>query len=406
MAPIPDPLLRVPPEIIAEIISRATAGKPVTLAIKDGIWSYSRVSRTWRSIALSSPLFWSTISIRIGYGPLDTDPKSNHYAECIKTVLSRKKNHPLSFDFFYDDHMEYAQNTARSLLKLMVEHALQWREASFTIPKGFLRTLSLVKDRVPRLESLHLYLLEDNSSRVKCFQNAPALRRVSFHSNLLHPQFLPWAQITEYKADYGDFVMPCLKLMPNLLALQLENQHVKKPIGLVLEKLCRLDVSRSPLIRYLTTPALQEIIVNLITELPSIIDLIKRSGCRITALTFEYTLGSIGDTSILIEFFKSLPSLVVLNLSGQLVHNITAIFNLLVPGSINLLPVLTELILPWRHIHSFINSLVPFLKQRGSSNPIKSVIFTGPYHPLPPELLTLQRDGLNVSFTYTYTTRR
>ena len=394
------PVRRVPPEIVAEIIDLATVGRPVTLDTQKGIWSLSHVSHMWRSVALSNSFFWSTIYIEFS-------KLNDCAAERVQAILLRTDNHPLSFELFFGYGMKASQYVARIIIEEFVRHASQWCEASLTIPSSLVYTLAALKNHIPNLQGLHLGLYEDVGHLIRCityFRNAPALRKVSFNSFLLHPQLFPWSQITEYSAGYSSgSCMRSLKLLPNLLDLRLDQQYSDGTTALELKKLCRLDVSQSEnLISHLTLPSLQELIVPLHShDFPSIMNLINRSECRITALTFE---GHLGDTDIvtdvykLVEFFKSFPSLSVLNLSSHSARTITTICNLFVSDTADLLPILTELILPWG---DFIRPLVSFLHGRRdnpSTSAIKIVRFTGPYHRLPPELQSLVHDGLNISF--------
>ena len=417
------PIRYVPPEILKEIISEATIGEPVPLDNKKGIWSYSRVSRMWRSVTVSTPVFWSTIHV---HAPTSLN-SFNRVVECLRTILSRTKECPLSLDFYHYDLLEPRYDWALKLLESLVLHAPQWRRVSLTMPDTahFVHVLNSMKDRVTCLEELSLILREDeyhvfgvNRQSVACFRNAPALRRVSFNDrptlqnlDMQYIDFIPWSQITEYKADSA-FETDCLlslKSLPNLTYLQLHAQRVHPyhpiPDNVELQKLYWLDVSGSRgIIRRLTLPALQQLTIPLASdEFSPIMNLIRRSECCIITLILDGSRGPL-NTNALVIFLKSLPSVSTLDLSSQSPENITILCNILIQSTrenATLLPALTELILPGKQIHDFVDPLVSFLQQRGDSSsavPVKSVVFTGPYQPLPPELLPLQCDELHISF--------
>ena len=154
----------------------------------------------------------------------------------------------------------------------------------------FFWALSSVKDHVAYLEDLYLVLHENHYGEsgsckpVVCFRNAPALRRVFFNNPNRMPvsltDFLPWVQITEYKADCDTDSWDFLHLMPNLLDLQLEGQRFpfqRPKLELELKKLRRLEVFRSnDVIQCLTLPALQDVTICLENaELLAVTDLIK-----------------------------------------------------------------------------------------------------------------------------------
>ena len=409
------PLRRVPPEIVREIIGWATVGRPVTLDTEEGIWSYSRISHMWRSVVISTPPFWSTIHIIAPSSPIGYD----HAIDCVNTILSQTGTHLLSLDFYYSECIETTRHLALQLLELFIQHASQWRKVSLTIPDtpDFVNILNFSKDRVTCLEDLFLELYIyacgfGSDEPVICFRNAPALRRVSFNTpnRTLDSMtdFFPWVQITKYKADMctcSSWEWEFLQLMPNLLDLQLDGQYIlyNKPTSrLVLKKLCRLDLFRSKdFVDCLILPALQDVAVCL-EDCEVMIDLIKRSECHITTLTFRQGGGALfTKTGPLVKLFQSLPSLSTLKLFEQPVM-IPYLFSVLIRArkqGFSLLPALTELILP-AEIER-IDALVFFLQQRVDSSstlPIKSVVFIGPSQPpLPPALLSLQHDGLHIS---------
>lgn len=406
---IASPLRRVPPEIIEEIIDWATAGTAVTLDTDDMIWACSGVSQMWRSVALSTPRFWSRIYINLDLHWFEGTSGYYYAEECVQTILSRAKHHPLSFEFSFEAYLGPVQSIASGCLELFVEHASQWREVSLTIPKTFLYILAPVRDCIPILERLTVYLGDSEVEipapipAVKCFQNAPALHDVEVDSDLQYPRVLPWSQITEY-TDLDASSTEWLGMMPNILSLDLSSPFFEgQTEEMELKKLRRLKLfGTSNIIKYLTLPALQELVVPIWgAELDLMIDLVERSQCCITELGFH--LGgprfAPDATTALIKFLKSLPSLRVLDLSQFQVENACS---LLVPmmEDVRLLPTLTELILP--SIHKLINAfevLIPFFRQRRKGDrPIESVVFAGPWEPLSSEFKSLQQDGLCISF--------
>ena len=418
------PLRRVPPEIIADIIRwaiRLGAGgklEDVTLDAKRGLWAYSHVCQLWRSITLYTPSYWTKLSIVFGpYFNADTATVT----KCIETMLSRSQNHTLSFRFAYYDPAGNGlctRFTAARSLRLLIQCAPRWREALFTIPTDFFFSLRLVKNRIPNLESLGLEFLgelEGDYPGGDYFRTAPALRKLSFASELvLTERFqLPWSQITEYKASYmGDLF--ALKSMSSLLSLELSEMQPEEEWGHVeLTRLRRLKaLDSTSVISSLILPALQEMIVCAESEeLESMIDLIERSECRITTLAFQQTweLEYRADEYLLLEFFRLLPILLVLDLSRDAQSNIMAYCNTLMSAAdsnIDVFPLLTELILPPMHDCDWVRTvLVSFLQRRISPQSIspttctvKRVVFAGEPESLWPEMESLHRDGLQILF--------
>ena len=112
------------------------------------------VCRAWRSIALATP---STISIKIHKQP----HQAFQYlpvVEAVQKVISRSGDHAmtgLSFQFAYSPMPSSldANREANRALKIPVEHAPQWREASFIIPEYLFQDFQPVEDCIPILEN-------------------------------------------------------------------------------------------------------------------------------------------------------------------------------------------------------------------------------------------------------------
>ncbi len=163
-------------------------------------------------------------------------------------------------------------------------------------------------------------------------------------------------------------------------------------------------VQNSGTISTLTLPALRELEVSIL-ELEPMIDLVKRSGCRITTLALH--TGFHSDPTILSRFLKVIPSLLVLDLSlKDCVASFSVVFETLIEHGEHL-PVLTELILPPIHLSSdnSVLKLIDFLQRRRhprfispTTCAIESVVFVGDSQPLPTEIQSLQRGGLRISF--------
>lgn len=412
----------LPTELIIEIIRWATETdtakrEAVTLNTKHGIWAYSQVCQRWRTAALSTPSFWSTISIEF-----DPELKRPSCLPCVGRILSRTRNHALSLNFACgSDTVTYEEDRT---LKEFMKHARQWREVLLRLPGYSLTDLQLVKDRVPNLESIslelidwnHLFIIADTQNNY--FKNAPALRKLTLCPSVMwkgHFQ-LPWSQIIEYRVPFADAdVMPALRLMPNLQSLELNvsEDHLEEVSNpLELRHLCRLQVRGChSLVSALTLPALRELSI-CVGELEQMTDLTERSECRIITLKLNHCSGDHElDLGNLLHLLQAIPTVSTLDLSQE-GDNIGQLCKLLIKHD-HLLPILSEVILPPM---SFLTdacngALITLLRQRrrAQSKPtqaacmIERVVFArvAPVQPLSPEMQSLQCDGLHISFRST-----
>ena len=136
------------------------------------------VCRAWRSIALATP---STISIKIHKQP----HQAFQYlpvVEAVQKVISRSGDHAmtgLSFQLAYSPTPSSldANREVNRALKIPVEHAPRWREASFIIHEYLFQDLRPVKDCIP--------ILENQITQCRAINLGNPLELIELMSNLL-----------------------------------------------------------------------------------------------------------------------------------------------------------------------------------------------------------------------------
>ena len=454
---ITSPLRRFPAELILEIMDWATCvangidtvERETVSWYQTGIWVYSQVCQRWRAIALSTPAFWSKLSIHLDAYTPPVYKQVIPSIHRLEMILSRSADHLLSLKFYLSYTMtDYDYNptiaTAHHLLVSLVKHSERWYNASLTLPCNSLNQLRSVQNRIPNLQCLTLQVDDDNDfvqflsvddADIRHFRNAPALRKVEFEIPSMMSLSIPWSQITECSvlSDANFDFLSKVRVMHGLTSLvicwqdlQDEDSFQDGPLPIVLSSLRKLEVMSSRgLVSNITLPALQELKVH-ITQLGPVTALIQRSGCRITELDFfPNDRDETSDPSTL-QFLRVIASVSVVDLSGEPVSNIFQLCKFLVSPEEHdcLLPSLTKLILPRKLLvppvdrdadpidadpTNPIGLVIRFLRQRRdpqfislTTRAIESVVFVGFGDPQPlslfPELQSLERDGLHILF--------
>ncbi|KAJ7439040.1 hypothetical protein B0H11DRAFT_2103131 [Mycena galericulata] len=302
-------LRRVPPDVICEIftlVSSGTARKYDSgMEMKTPPWIVGHICRSWRHLALSYPLFWSSIDI----SPYSRLP-------ILETQLHRSANAPL--DIYWSDTYSDADPHC---LDLISAQCSRWRSLHFmslSAGNATVDRLNQVKDRFLQLEAVELH--EYTGTQItNVFASAPRLRKVvlwepRFGLHSPHLIFFPWGQITHYRvACVQASHLQILQMTPNLTHCALgfsRSDDATTPgetQGALLPLLHRLILYQDQLLVHLTTPALRDLsLINpALNTLPAFL---LHSSCHLTKLVLlRFTL-----SLKLIPILQALPTLTYL----------------------------------------------------------------------------------------------
>ncbi|KAJ7166995.1 hypothetical protein C8R46DRAFT_1351190 [Mycena filopes] len=197
------PVRRMPPELIAEILTwahlaseRDDPGTDVDLKWTPPPWHLAQICRAWRETALSLPSLWTCITASAAL-PI----------ELIETQLERSAAAPL--DICWPD-VKYDGNPG--LLDVLLPSSRRWRTLSLHLgraPGPGSRNLTWLSPLEGQLDSLVTLEVVDAATLLvpAIFGAALNLRRVLLTSRTLvgsspRVEGIPWAQITHYRGAY------------------------------------------------------------------------------------------------------------------------------------------------------------------------------------------------------------
>jgi hypothetical protein len=210
------PVGRLFPELLSHIFGFCLPqDQYIYPTLNSAPWVLCRVCGHWRSIAISTPSLWSSIST---YSLPHTQPTY----DLVKTWLSRAGSGPLSLHFH--DGTPRSQYY-RPLTELMMSYVSSWAHVECNLtPASLARLRELRRGATPQLESFTLitsalYTLASNHS-FDVFESAPRLRSVHLLLEL-HPRVfkLPLAQLTDFHTSYITSVDGWLELFNELRVL-------------------------------------------------------------------------------------------------------------------------------------------------------------------------------------------
>ncbi|KAF7966190.1 hypothetical protein HWV62_39718 [Athelia sp. TMB] len=204
------PIHRVPPEILAAIFEYLLP--EWDSANQRSRMLPSHVCKRWRELSLSTPYFWSEISVVVDSWHI------GHKLERAEAWLARSGSLPLTVQLSF--HAPVCRAQWQSALDLLLPHSKRWRHLSIysTVPTGLVG----LKDNLPMLEGLHAEfpLWPEHV----LFESAPKLDHVRMKANeLLNGASLPWTQLTVLYVTHSSVqqALDILKKLPNLVSYML-----------------------------------------------------------------------------------------------------------------------------------------------------------------------------------------
>ncbi|KAJ6515491.1 hypothetical protein C8R45DRAFT_888353 [Mycena sanguinolenta] len=286
------PVLTLPVEVTAEIflhclgvldppsIPQSSGSAPIVL---------SRVCRAWRDIAFSTPILWSQLRVQFErISPSKKEPTEG----IVDGWLSRAKYHPLSLDFSYRDVSperlrDMIRRWSHRVERLRLDiysgcdiHLLELDSAAFPLLQG----ATLRCPQAPNLNPQRSAIL---------FGDAVHFHDLKLPFNL-HGFTLPWPQLTKFHGALPDLRL--FTLAPNLAQVTCTfypaEDHYMMITHRTLRSLTIGDDDTSPLLKYLTLPALQCLdISNIETydrgDLELVMSFLRRSSPPLASVSFS-----------------------------------------------------------------------------------------------------------------------
>ncbi|KAJ7505361.1 hypothetical protein B0H11DRAFT_1978296 [Mycena galericulata] len=354
-------------EIFREHVERTTEDITCT---SDGPWVLSRVCRLWRKITLAHPELWAIVRVEgdrddmdafDGFGSdsengsdsggIDTDdvPRRPTALFLLDLALQRSQDYPLevTLDFRKGGNhrraavmrgMGLRQNTKtlqEELISAVVAHSNRWRTAELRITNVLVPFFAPIRNRLSLLTELSIMMFTETV--IRPFPYAQIAPRLAYITLVNYPHqhvSLPWSSIRSFsessqfpvtwRSPSTNSTQRYLKLFRNLNP-RLESLNVTYPFPspssqpppppLSLLHLRRLLTAEEGLIRSLTLPKLEELIVAPKADtMPAIHDLLTRSKCSLRSLCLiNFTLDE--DVTAILSSSTGLQTL-MLRFSG------------------------------------------------------------------------------------------
>ncbi|KAF7319793.1 F-box domain-containing protein [Mycena kentingensis (nom. inval.)] len=307
------PILTLPNEITSEIFANYSlfiAHECGSLHSAPTVLTH--VCRAWRQLALSLPKIWTQI-----FMGSESSPSIDFL---LRLWFDRAGSQPLHVTTPDED-----EGDAQRLFSMLVAYSDQFEslDCAFPLPEGC--SLQPISGRVSNLRELSLYVNPQPSYPINVFATAPSLRKLVlslYHENVVTAQIkLPWAQLTELRADYGfaPDLLQTIQKIPQLEVLELRAASYTPPaapIQLTRLHTLRLHSAGGPVgtlqcLTYLVCPSLHNLELGVFGQYsaPTFSSFIKRADCircltlsQLTSYEMELVLSrmpGIEDLSVL-----------------------------------------------------------------------------------------------------------
>ncbi|KAK7061989.1 hypothetical protein R3P38DRAFT_683011 [Favolaschia claudopus] len=211
-------ILTLPVEVTAEIFMwfqeiGFAAHMPYSLSSAADI--VPLVCRTWRNIALATPMLWSALGVHFDVAiELMSESRLERY---IDKWLGHAKECPLSLQFSSNAEDTFVSSRLRGVIQ---RWAPQIRSLRLFITDRDIRLLGLDLTNFTILERVDLFYVAAESDidlgPVNLFQNAPLLHDLRMEVQETTTMF-PWSQLTKFEGRLSDLEL--FVLAPNLAEL-------------------------------------------------------------------------------------------------------------------------------------------------------------------------------------------
>ncbi|KAJ7249271.1 hypothetical protein C8J57DRAFT_1723875 [Mycena rebaudengoi] len=274
-----------------------------------GLWTENSVPRgrqgvPWRTITLAHPELWSTIHVEEPEDIYIDDSDSSNAPTplfLLNLALARSKNHSLTVELKFPRPIgRRGSNLPEQLIRAVVAHSNRWKTAELQITNQIIPLFAPLHNHLALLTSLSLMSFERVPGvGFPYARNAPRLTDVRLLSFAHQSLPLPWATIRHFSESHHQVpggtrsaLSTYVKLLqdnPELKTLELSYTPGAIPASYkptLTHSLRRLVASETSLIRSLTLPRLEELVIEPkdAGTMPALRALLVRSNCTLRSL--------------------------------------------------------------------------------------------------------------------------
>lgn len=257
----------LPSEILQEIFLFFAGTRTETQGtVADVPWVLGQVCQTWRKNALALSSLWAQIPT-LDLSISDMSLRTRLQLEYLEELLHRSKSVPLDIYIFSLGF----KGVSHPVVDLVIQHCERWEVVTIKIDISLLQRFREIKDRLPKLKNLSLYLsgYGNDLPTIDMFEGAPELRQVDVGGPFLADLSLPFSQLAHYKDKMRmrnsiTRVVTSANSLEALTILELCETSTTPPIPAVtLPYLLKLQVkfccTRPDFLNNLCIPAIEEI---------------------------------------------------------------------------------------------------------------------------------------------------
>ncbi|KAF8874431.1 hypothetical protein BD779DRAFT_1566770 [Infundibulicybe gibba] len=215
--PVPPPLTRFPPELLAEIFMEVVKReleppKPEEELLYSPALILTHICSQWRRVAVETPRLWSEIRINLKHKPEWLLPS-------LKRDMTWSKQAPLRLTITYESKPE----TWDQVLGIIVPQAHRWEYIGLCLTgRDFQVGLAPIKGHLHSLRALHLLFYYRERCTLDVYEYAPHLTTLTLEG-VTSPDLikLPWTQLEELECSEFTIALHAIQFSKNLLSCHL-----------------------------------------------------------------------------------------------------------------------------------------------------------------------------------------
>ncbi|KAJ7314404.1 hypothetical protein DFH08DRAFT_1041503 [Mycena albidolilacea] len=279
------PVHRMPTELVLLIFTFAlppSATSDGLSSIQEGPWVFSAVCSCWRTIALSQPCLWATISLDFMHEDWEL-PSFETIQPRLEAHLERSQQVPLHITFRACWHEAHCRELELPVMNILALHCNRWETASLTGSSMFYYHLSdSIRGNLSQLRAIDIRVRQEHpvprGGPLTLFDSCPRLQEAFVNPGRYGGDCplaidLPFSQLRRYSGNNSWANHACvLRSTPSNLVdcvLHLIGSPAPSASRILLPYLRRLSVSSTDILALLDTPALQELYYHHSAHLPA-----------------------------------------------------------------------------------------------------------------------------------------